>query len=312
MSQSKGSNQSRKRQREWDDAEISAYESPSKSSKTVNSTVYDKAFEQKLIDYGVFPYGYEYGDEGPFMYPENWDQINARLGRRRPSLSLSRFSRESFRRFERANMRARTEDDVKGKVLPMIFGDTEIPGSCNVLFNNLAPLTDDTIANVKPDYYEGSRPADLKQRVRDNLGEYIVPSADMSRPCLPSFFVEVKGPDGSGQALKRQACYAGATGARAMHELRVYVNVARALDGNAYATIWTYDSSSGTLISYTVHPTASESAERTVDYRMMQLNAYALTGNPESFRQGVTAFRNARDWAQERRREIIDAANSVT
>ena len=42
---------------------------------------------------------------------------------------------------------------------------------------------------------------------------------------------------------------------------------------------------------------------------MTQINTWAMTGNVEAFRQGATAFRNARDWAKEKRDEFIDAAN---
>ena len=34
-----------------------------------------------------------------------------------------------------------------------------------------------------------------------------------------------------------------------------------------------------------------------------------MTSNPDSFRKGATAFRNARDWAQEQRDGFISAAN---
>jgi hypothetical protein len=42
---------------------------------------------------------------------------------------------------------------------------------------------------------------------------------------------------------------------------------------------------------------------------MTQVKAYVLTNDPESFRQGATAFRNARDWAKEQRDALITAAN---
>ncbi|KAH8588716.1 hypothetical protein B0O99DRAFT_638427 [Bisporella sp. PMI_857] len=42
---------------------------------------------------------------------------------------------------------------------------------------------------------------------------------------------------------------------------------------------------------------------------MTQINTWGLTGNPDSFRQGATALRNARNWAQEQRNSFIAAAN---
>jgi hypothetical protein len=42
---------------------------------------------------------------------------------------------------------------------------------------------------------------------------------------------------------------------------------------------------------------------------MTQVEAFALTRNANTFREGVGAFRNARDWAQEQRDMFISAAN---
>ena len=43
---------------------------------------------------------------------------------------------------------------------------------------------------------------------------------------------------------------------------------------------------------------------------MDQLNTWGMTGNIETFRQGATAYRNARDWAKEQRDEAIRRANA--
>ncbi|KAL9084855.1 MAG: hypothetical protein Q9159_005018 [Coniocarpon cinnabarinum] len=302
MPQAESSGVSRKRKER--DTETSTPDYANKSSRTGKTTVYDKAFEQNLVDNGVFPEGYEDEEE-----PQNLADINSTLLRSRASLSPSRFDRDAHLEFKRRNRNASTEDDVTATVLPMIIGEAKIPGSRNVEFNHLAPLTDGTISKDKPDYYEGSCPADLKKGVRDKFGEYIVPSTDTSRLCLPNFFIEVKGPRGTSDVLKLQACYAGAIGARAMHKLQSYVDDVTALNNNAYTTTWAFDSGTGTLIAYATYPTRSQDPERAVDYRMTQLNGWNMTGNPDTFRQGASAFRNARDWAQERRRELIYAAN---
>lgn len=42
---------------------------------------------------------------------------------------------------------------------------------------------------------------------------------------------------------------------------------------------------------------------------MTQINTWGMTGNAETFRQGATAFRNARDWTKEQRDEAIRYAN---
>jgi hypothetical protein len=43
---------------------------------------------------------------------------------------------------------------------------------------------------------------------------------------------------------------------------------------------------------------------------MTQLNSYAISGNPDSFRHGAAAFRNARDWAKGQRDKFINDANN--
>ena len=42
---------------------------------------------------------------------------------------------------------------------------------------------------------------------------------------------------------------------------------------------------------------------------MIQLDGWALTGSISHFREGISAFRNARDWTHEQRDELIAAAN---
>lgn len=43
---------------------------------------------------------------------------------------------------------------------------------------------------------------------------------------------------------------------------------------------------------------------------MTQLNGWKMTSNPEAFRQGASALRNARDLVKEEREELIAAANA--
>ena len=42
---------------------------------------------------------------------------------------------------------------------------------------------------------------------------------------------------------------------------------------------------------------------------MTQLNSWKMTDNLEAFRQGASALRNARNWAKEKREELIITAN---
>ena len=193
------------------------------------------------------------------------------------------------------------------KVFPLIAGTTDIPSQENLQFSNLKDLTDGSIAKAQPDLYDGSHPAKLDKRIREELGVYNVPSTNTTAPCVPNFFTEAKGPDGSAAVFKRQALYDGAVGARGIHELRSYVDSDTAHDNNAYTISSTYHN--GNLRLYTTHPTPSTKPDIPIEYRMTQLRGWDMTSDPDTFRQGASALRKARDWAQDKREELIAAAN---
>ena len=57
------------------------------------------------------------------------------------------------------------------------------------------------------------------------------------------------------------------------------------------------------------HPSQPTSCEGRPECHMTQLRSFAMTDTAETFRQGATAYRNARDWAKEQRDEMIKRAN---
>ena len=283
---------------------------PTHTTTTKSTSPYDRNFEQKLIDGGVYPAGYRHPNGQAAMKPENWEEIHVRLRQRRPSLSPSKFSEEDFEKFVQADMDAAKEKQVTTSVIPIIEGngtDTKCI-SGDTLFTNFEPLTDGTLVPGKPDIYYGARPEQLVRPVRDELGGQVVPSTQDSLPIAPSFFVEVKGPDGLPAVAKRQATYVGALGARAIHTLRSY-GQEPVYDHNAYTITSTY--LDGQLKMYSSHVTRPSLPGGRPEYFMTQLNAWSMTGNIETFRQGVTAYRNARDWAKEHRDEAIRMANKM-
>ena len=273
------------------------------SSSTRRTSAYDPAFEQHLNDHGIYK-------NNCAQKPSNWAEINKRLAQPRPSLSPSQFTEAAFEAFQQTNEDALTENKVMSKVFPIIAGTAEIPSSENLRFGNLKDLTDDSITKAQPDFYDGSRPADLNKRLREELGLYIVPSTNTAAPCLPNFFTEGKGPKGDTPTCKNQALYDGALGARGIHELRSYVDPETAYDNHAYTITSTYHGGSGDLTIYTTHPTLSNDDRNLTEYRMTQLNGWKMTGNPDGFRQGATFLRNGRDLAEEERRKLITAANA--
>ena len=284
---------------------------PITSTTTTKSTgPYDRAFEQNLIDGGVYPDEYEYPDGRIPPQPNNWEEINRRLTQPRSSLSPSRFSDEDFRRFRRAQAHAPKEKQVTTSVIPIVegeIGDAKC-SSGGIQFTNLAHLTDGTIVPGNPDLYYGARPEQLDRRVRKELSRHIIPSTQDSLPTAPNFFLAVKGPDGSLTVAGRQACYDGALGARGIHSLQEYGQDEAVYDNNAYTiTSIYYD---GYLKMYTSHPTQPSSPGGRPEYFMNQLRSFAMTDTTARFREGAAAFRNARDWTKEKRNEFIDAANA--
>lgn len=263
------------------------------SAKTRRMSAYDPAFKQHLIDHGVYPEGH--GGFSNVQRPNNWEEIYARLTIPRASLSPSRFGEKEFWDFREKNENAVTENSVMSKAFPIIVGTANIPSQENVLFGNLKNLTDGTITKAKPDFYDGSHPDELHKQIRAALSPYIVPSTNDSLPCVPNFFTEGKGSDGSSTVCKLQALYDGAVGARGVQELRSYIDGQASYDNNAYTITTTYHGGTGTLDVYTSHPVASTSSERITEFRMTKLGGWSMTGNAETFRQGASALRNARE-----------------
>lgn len=92
-----------------------------------------------------------------------------------------------------------------------------------------------------------------------------------------------------------------------MHKLRTHYQEKPSFDNKAYTITSTFHD--GTLKSFTSHPTPPTVPGSRPTYVMSQLNSWAMTGNLETCREGVAAFRNARDWAKEQRGEAIGQAN---
>ena len=287
------------------------YSSPPASNgsrkKTRRTSAYDPGFEQKLVDHGIYPPGHRLPDGNRLPKPNNWEEIQQRLAQRRPSLSPSEFSDGAFDTFVDQNTQSLNETEVTTNVFPIIQGHSIIPSAMKRTFGNLAPLTDGSIVNAQPDVYCGATPQQLDARVRQDLGSYVVPSTNLSVPILPNHFTERKGPKSTISVAKRQAMHNGAVGARAMHHLQSYGQLELVYDNSSYTITSSY--SDGLLQIYTTHPTAPVNPGGRPEYYMNKLNGWDMTGNPEAFRQGATAYRNARDWAKEKRDEMIEIVN---
>lgn len=290
----------------------------SKSQSTSNNTTttkstgpYNRAFQQHLIDFGIYPNGYEYPDGRVPPEPENAAEILQILEKHRPSLSPPYFSDEDFRRFRRADAHAAKERQLMTSVIPIIQGEV-VDERCvagEIPFKNLDHLTDGSLVSGNPDLYYGARPEQLSLQVRIALSGHIIPSTQEDLPLVPNFFLAVKGPDGSLAVALRQASYDGALGARGIHSLRSFSTgtPTPVFDNKAYTITSVYHG--GTLSMYTCHPIQPTSPGARPEFVMTQIKAYALTSDIDTFVTGARAYRNAMDWAKTQRDEAIKQAN---
>ena len=302
------SSQSGSRRRKRGSASTLSTKSTTNTKTTKSSGPYDRNFQQKLIDGGIYPDEYEYPDGRVPPLPQNWEELNQRLGRSRASLSPSQFPIERFREFKRADAHVSKENKTTKRVIPIIEGKIT-DNKCDegdILFTNLDPLTTDVLTAAKPDLYYGARPEQLDRRVREHLSGHIIPSTQDSLPIAPNFFLAAKGPDGSLTVAGKQACYDGALGARAMHSLEQY-GQEPVYENNAKTITSIYHG--GQLKIYTSHSAQPDGAGSRPEYFMNQVGTWGMTGFPDTFRAGATAYRNARDWAKEQRDEAIRRAN---
>ncbi|KAL8960134.1 MAG: hypothetical protein Q9193_003113 [Seirophora villosa] len=288
---------SRKRARNVKESDVSL--------STTTSSAYDAAFKQHLVDHGIYK-------SGRTERPSNWVEINERLAKSRSSLSPSRFTEAAFEDFEETNEKALAENTVMSRAFPIIAGSTGVYfySQDNVYFGNLKDLTDGTITKAKPDLYDGAHPSQLDKSIRNQLSECIEPSSKKNVPLLPNFFVEGNGPDGSACVNELQALYDGALGERGMLELSLYIDPGWLQYDVAHTITSTYHGGTGDLTLYSIHAIRPASLQLPMQFRMTKLNGWKMTGNANTFREGATAWRNARDWAKEERSKLISAANS--
>ena len=258
------------------------------SSSTRKSSAYDPAFKQHLNDHGIYK-----GNRA--QKPSNWAEISERLAQPRPSLSPSQFSEAAFETFQQTNENALTKNTIMSKTFLIITGTAKIPSQENLYFGNLKDLTDDSITKAKPDFYDGAHSVKLSREIWEQLSKCIKSSTKKNALLLPNFFTEGKGPDGSVPVSELQAMYDEALGARGMHELRSYIDPETVYDDNAYTITSTYHGGTGTLHMYTTHPAPPKNLDSSAEYRMIQLKAFAMTSDPETFRQGATFMRNGRE-----------------
>lgn len=178
----------------------------------------------------------------------------------------------------------------------------------DIPFSNLDPLTKVALVPGNPDIYYGARPEQLHRDIREELEGSIIPTTQKDAPISPNFFVVTKSMDRSLAVALRQAAYNGALGARAMHALQHYARAQQTPHDHACTFTVIYHAS--VLRMYTVHRVEPISLGPP-SYHMHPVRRFAMPDSFETFEQGVTAYRNAILWTEEKRNEVIDQANKT-
>ena len=277
--------------------------------KTVRSSAYDANFEQHYIDNGVYPVRYDYGDVSPYPEPSNLSEIRAAMAAPREPLSPSPLTDKQFRDFTMTNDTP-SEGTIMRTIVPKIAGNTRIPNEGHIPFTNLVSMTKECTVKPVPDFWDGARPGDLHEAIRDlkDLSKKIIPTKHTTAPVVPNFFLEAKAPSGGIDVARRQAMADGAYGASGIHSLQNHGLDEPVYDGNAYTYSSTYQR--GHLLLYGHHLSAPTTSGGEPRYHMTQLGAYDLTNSRDSYREATAALRNTRDLAKRQRDQIIQAANA--
>ena len=138
------------------------------------------------------------------------------------------------------------------EVFSVIQNSVRISFAKNLVFKNLNLLTRDNLIDVKFEFYDEARSAQINLRIREKLKLYIISFTQKQISASLNFFTETKSFDESAIVIKRQVCFDETLSARDIHKLRSFeANFTLTYDNNAYIIISTYNNE--TLKMYTIH-----------------------------------------------------------
>ncbi|EGO58466.1 hypothetical protein NEUTE1DRAFT_43348 [Neurospora tetrasperma FGSC 2508] len=254
-----------------------------------SSSAYTNGFPSILEDSGIHIHG------DPSMLADLQELRRERSVR--PSLAPFEFPDSRIERLIRVNSRAVSEADVERNVVTAIIGfggHLDIPNSSNIAWSNLRSMTGKRTVDPRPDLFYGARTTDIAREIRDEIGHLIQPSILLNAPAAPHFVMEVKGPSGRLDILKRQAAYSGAAAARAVFTLENFGVDDPKYDDTAKAHAWTF-SAYGDLTQYAVRVGRPTPGSPEPSYHLTHIKTHHIMESVDQFRRGVSAFRHCRD-----------------
>ena len=188
------------------------------TSKSRRSSTYNANLEQHLIDNNIYPPLYNFPNNREPLEPANWEEIRQALKVPRGSLSPSTVPNSAFKDFQRRN-KTKSEGTIMRNMVLLIAGNINIPNKGYILFTNLDSITNNTIVNPVPDFFDRARPGNLDKKVREDLDRIIIPTKKERFPMAPNFFLEAKSSGGTVEVADGQAVLDGAYRAIIMHTL---------------------------------------------------------------------------------------------
>lgn len=277
-------------------------------------TEMDQEYRMGTLDpnFGLHLTQYEiHEDDYHLTQPNNWDELRSMVARPR-QISPSESYDAQYQAFRQAELESSDKLYVKKKIIPVIRGSSHFGSEKGHSFQNMGDITNGSIVKAQPDFYDGVRFSALEKVMYEQLRPFIKPLVAATTPVVPNFFGVFRGRSTSDREVKLLARYSGAIGARGIHRLRSFgvEDKETVYDNNAYTISATY--LSGTLTLYAHRPIAPSVPGGRDIYRMTRFFGSLLIDSPGEFRRGVEAFRKARKWACEKRKELVAAANART
>lgn len=261
-----------------------------------------------MRDCGIYIRPNRFSDGRCVPTPTNVEEMREALNTKRETISPVAF-KPTYEYFHDIIWEWQSDEDWKRTALPLIEGNK--PGffsGQDVTLTNLDPLTEwDATVRLRPNICDGAALDAVNPTVRCKLNKVIVPTRINCKLVCPNFFMISKTAGGDQMVLRRQIMHNGAIGARAMHMLQNYGQNEPKYDGRAYTISVLYHNG---VLYFFAHHVARGVEKGPPEYFMTFLKAteICLTGEAACL-DGISAFRNARDWAKSTRDQLIKEAN---
>ena len=257
----------------------------------------DNGFQTYLSDHGFHLPGH-----GDYSEPANLDELKAVMVRNdRQDIDDAALKISEVPHRDRIMLRA----------VPILNGAGDTGFEAGITFDNLKPLIERSdsrkpgLIEARPALYRGANKGKLNSSVIKALGPLIVPSRLSDALVVPNFFVEAWADNSKADERKRQSLYIGCMGARGIQALQSH-GTTPIYDDNAYSIMADiYDS---ILTLHSVHLTKPGECESSPSFHMTCLAVLPMVSK-DQFRAAVVAYRNLRDWADQKRDYFINSAN---